>query len=93
MAATTLPRPSAGAPDAERVRILAFNEARNVLALKTGQLAALTASMIGEGFENFRSMGDSLQHDLLALASNLAHEINAASRVINGFDSEVHNHG
>ena len=94
MAVTNLPHPSAGTPDAERLRLPGeFIEACNVLALKTRHLAALTTSMIGEGFETFSAMGDSYQHDLLALAADLAHDIDAASRVINGFDSEMRNHG
>ncbi len=67
-------------------------EARNVLFTKTGQLAALTTSITGEGFEPFCTLNERLRHELLGLVAELAHEIDKASLVINGFDGEVH-HG
>ena len=92
MADKTANRPSVGTPDAERLRLPGeFIEACNVLAMKSCQLAALTTAITGEGFEHFSCMSGNSQHDLLSIASDLAYEIKAASRVING-DSEVINH-
>lgn len=76
-------------PSSDAQKTMAYNQACNVLALKAGQLAALTTSMVGDGFENFSSLADNLQHDLLALVSDLALEINKSCRVINGFDCEA----
>lgn len=86
MAATTLTRASAVTPDTKRLRVpREFIDACDVLSLKPSYLFALTASMIGDGFEGFSSMGDDLQRDLLSLVCDLAREVNEASQVINRF--------
>ena len=69
------------------------NEARNVLLIKSGQLSALATSITGEGFEQFCTLNERLRHELLGLLAELAHDVDKASRVINGFDVEAVNHG
>lgn len=77
----------------EVVQLREFNEARNVLLMKSGQLLALTTSITGEGFEPFCTLNERLRHELLGLIGEVAHEVDKASRAINEFDGEAVNHG
>jgi hypothetical protein len=55
------------------------------LFFRTGQLSALTAMLYGQGLENFQSLADDIQNNVLWLVHELAEEVHAlADQVIVG---------
>lgn len=52
------------------------------LSIRAGHLQALTASMHGEGFDNFTNLHEKLQRNLIWLLDELANEIVATSDIV-----------
>ncbi|MFM2059035.1 MAG: hypothetical protein RLY71_3420 [Pseudomonadota bacterium] len=51
------------------------NEAGDLLTARTAQLSALMHLLTGDGFENFQTYNNEIQHNVLWLVSDLAQQI------------------
>lgn len=56
---------------------------QDALNIKSVQLVALVNLITGEGFEHFSNFNEPMQHNVLSLVADLAHQIDDANASIN----------